>query len=211
MLSSFSDIAYLAWDNYCGSQTPKVDPASLEWVFQGMVVNPSSDKISGQVVQNHGGSASATAWPGLVLQPDTQDGQALLGSPNGYGTAFLLTTHPVFKGQTIIEIHLFNDENSDMCMAFNIGVPKKSARRDVEMLAANSDPGQFEPSPWANASFALNEDYFDDDELMSLYSSASLRRSRLSSLDLDLSDSASWASSAASTTSSSSEDPAESI
>lgn len=176
MVYSFSDIAYLAWVNFLETEKSDLDPSSLEWVIQGLIDNPSTQQISKQVASENGGSIPA--WPGIVLQPDTVDGQALVGCPNGYGTAFLLTTHLVFKGKTIKEVYLFDDENTDTCMAFSFGALAAQAR-EIDAVSASDSSG--ESSPWDNAAFNFYEDFTDDEDETSLRSSTPSIMSRLDS------------------------------
>lgn len=86
-----------------------------------MIVNQYSERIADQALDSV--ESAPARWPGTTFNPNTEPGQALLGSPNGYGVGFLLGTHRIFSPSTCTSITVFNDEYDDLGFLFALGDP----------------------------------------------------------------------------------------
>ena len=64
----------------------------------------------------------ASLWPGLEFDAYSIYAQAMIGSPNGYGVAWLLINQAYLVGSRIIDkVHLFlADDETTICFAFHI-------------------------------------------------------------------------------------------
>lgn len=66
-------------------------------------------------------------WPGVVLkvggsEPEDTAAKALIGTPNGFGNAFMLLQHQAaYAGLTIKSSAAFVNDFSTPCLAFQIG------------------------------------------------------------------------------------------
>lgn len=102
----WSDIAFLHWSHSVPNQ---VAMTGLKHVFQCSVQNPQTEEVISRILNNRG--QHLTAWPGITVDTNTEEGQALLGSPNGSGAAFLLIQHKRQLGHKVVDrITIFWDE-----------------------------------------------------------------------------------------------------
>ncbi|KAI4145938.1 MAG: hypothetical protein LQ340_006108 [Diploschistes diacapsis] len=136
-----SDIIFLVWQHYCSTATPAVEPGSLKYLIHRMVYNPSTQEILEQATANAG--SKMQAWPGTPLDPTTDPGKAIVGSPNGYGVGFLMASHnTVFGDMTYQKITAFLDSYGDEGIVFEIGTASASkARRQAEEPNNGAQPG----------------------------------------------------------------------
>lgn len=74
---------------------------------------------------------STPLWPGVVIDGNSYFGMMLVGTPSGYGTAWLIINQVYIAGPRIIDkIHLFADEDTTdettgevvrkICLAFHL-------------------------------------------------------------------------------------------
>lgn len=82
-LNRQSDVMWTVWKNI--SRTPN----DLRYIFRGGVLNQDSRGIM-EDVWDKTPTKQRTPWPGLTFGMDTEEGQALLGCPNGFAVAYLL-------------------------------------------------------------------------------------------------------------------------
>ena len=77
-----------------------------------------------------GGKEQLSVWPGQSFSTTTDDGQALLGSPNGSGVAFMVAQYRrVFAGKVVDKVVVFDpagsgsdrpDDKVQPCIAIHI-------------------------------------------------------------------------------------------
>lgn len=89
-LSHWSDVTYLQWANLTSI------PESLDWVIHCSISNQETAHIIDRVLAGQEGGKSqekGILQRKLVEEEDGDDFKALLGSPNGLGTAWMLAQH----------------------------------------------------------------------------------------------------------------------
>ncbi|KAL8702558.1 MAG: hypothetical protein Q9201_004275 [Fulgogasparrea decipioides] len=103
--SYISDMAWTVWSDILTRNDPANgpadtlaanqkygphDPGRLQHLGHDFVVNGDSKAIMQHVIRLHGDGTLELPWSGLTYGMDTNEGLALLGTPNGKGTARLL-------------------------------------------------------------------------------------------------------------------------
>ncbi|KAF2852926.1 hypothetical protein T440DRAFT_553262 [Plenodomus tracheiphilus IPT5] len=112
-LKQWSDIAYLQWK----LQAP--DPTKLKYVIRYQINNAETNTIADMV--NFEQDTELQAWPGRTYDVKSQVGEALLGSPNGSGVAYLLAQHKEQLGhKTVSRITMFHGVWESMVLLFHI-------------------------------------------------------------------------------------------
>lgn len=107
-LLHWSDIAFLqyklACENVFGSAATKLD---IRYIFRFSIINSETISILTKIVNEHG-SGLFEVWPGLTIDPQSEQGKAILGTPNGSGVLHLLAQHQKELGKKSIgKISLF--------------------------------------------------------------------------------------------------------
>ena len=119
-VSRLSDIMFLVWQHFC--QQASQPFSNLNYVAHRMINNPTSKNIMKQAAQTLG--KSWNRWDSRVELDPIKTGEqfrAVMGCPNAYGVAYLLSTHQnIFRGKTITKISLFNDDAGDQGALFKI-------------------------------------------------------------------------------------------
>lgn len=95
-LKQWSDITFLTWQKYAGNEIK-----NLKYVFQSLIINKETEKVIHQVLSTR--KEELVAWPGVKIPMTHPDGQALLGTPNGRGVAWLLIQHKEQLGLKVPE------------------------------------------------------------------------------------------------------------
>ena len=114
ILRRWSDFAFLCWQHACQNDWHCMQ--GLEWVVQDSVRNQTSLRVSSSAVSNVGGTWS-TAFPGTYIGMDREEGKAMLGTPNGWGVAWMLGQHVIpFGAKTAASVTVF--ENNDLEISF---------------------------------------------------------------------------------------------
>ncbi|KAF2097652.1 hypothetical protein NA57DRAFT_77904 [Rhizodiscina lignyota] len=94
-MKHWSDITFLEWAHVAGSRV-----AGLSNILHMDVDNPESVWIAEKVI---GGDGLPEEWAkAKEISPSTQEGQALLGSPNGGGVGWLLAQHKDALGKKAV-------------------------------------------------------------------------------------------------------------
>ena len=75
----WSDITWLERVRHC--ELAGQDPRSLELIARQEITNAITYSVADEILTSHGQYLSA--WPGLEIEVSTDDGQAMLGTPNG--------------------------------------------------------------------------------------------------------------------------------
>jgi hypothetical protein len=103
-LQSWSDIAWLQWAEIAGKNAN-----NLCYVLRSPVANTGAQWLINRAFQLSG--KELTTWPGVEFDMATDEGKALLSSPNGAGVAHLLFTHKRHLGRkTISKVTIFADD-----------------------------------------------------------------------------------------------------
>ncbi|KAL8742621.1 MAG: hypothetical protein Q9184_008224, partial [Pyrenodesmia sp. 2 TL-2023] len=100
-LNRFSDFMWTGWNAIT------LLPVSLRYVLHDTITNADTVGIMVDIINKHAITGSID-WPGLTFGIDTEEGQALLGTPNGFGTAFLLIDRARELGRRIVYVTIFN-------------------------------------------------------------------------------------------------------
>ncbi|KAL8663186.1 MAG: hypothetical protein Q9202_004118 [Teloschistes flavicans] len=89
-LNKLSDLLWLSWNTV--SQNPK----ELRYIGRSEIVNPQTRSIMDYLFLRDSEPKSLTAdvrWPGLEYRGDSDELKALLATPNGLATAYILIDH----------------------------------------------------------------------------------------------------------------------
>jgi hypothetical protein len=84
-LKFWSDAAFLQW-KLCATETSK-----LQYVLRYNVMNEATNFVVDSI--NAANGTEMAAWPGVAYDAESEEGRALLGTPNGSGVAFMLIQH----------------------------------------------------------------------------------------------------------------------
>lgn len=113
-LKQWSDIVFLLWQQHAGP-----DIKNLRYIFRWNIQNSDSKALLQQVLAKQK-LDEPRAWPGTRLLMDSPDAQAILGSPNGLGVAYLLATHKEQLGfKVVYSVSIFATED-DYSLCFEI-------------------------------------------------------------------------------------------
>lgn len=116
-LAHWSDAAYLQW-KMCTSEN-----ARLDYVLRHHVINTAiNDANAGERFERDN-----PPWPGRTYSTDTAEGQALLGTPNGCGVAYMLIQHRQELGHRKVGAITIFDFMGEMMMLFRIVDVEKEA------------------------------------------------------------------------------------
>jgi hypothetical protein len=131
-LQHWSDIAYLQ-ALHLSSPSNRVPPGSsrpapgaiknLKYIVRHDIENPSTNAIIHVLIQHYITSPCSynifdtgcpycsqhIIWPGLTFELDTEEGLALLGTPNGRGVVWLLNQHAELMGKRVGKVSMWCD------------------------------------------------------------------------------------------------------
>lgn len=82
-------------------------PHDLRYLGHDAITNDDTVAIMKHVFQN-GPAKQLLIWPGLTFGLDQEEGQALLGTPNGLGTAWLLIDRAKELGPRMPKVTIFS-------------------------------------------------------------------------------------------------------
>jgi hypothetical protein len=116
-------VTFVEWQEQ--AEISGVDVKGLKYVIRFDVVNTATNSIVSRAVRG----LFRINWPGVTLPMSEAKGQAVLGTPNGAGIAYLLATHKAQLGQKTVEsVHVWTravQEESGLAQylyaAFKIG------------------------------------------------------------------------------------------
>ena len=97
LLHYWSDIAFLQYLSTFPSPPPQ--PLPLNYVLRLGIMNHETC----QVLVNIYGLHECCLWPGLTFDIESEEGQAILGTPNGSGVAWMLIQHKAQLGEKKIK------------------------------------------------------------------------------------------------------------
>ncbi|KAL8939357.1 MAG: hypothetical protein Q9216_003396 [Gyalolechia sp. 2 TL-2023] len=87
-ISKLSDLMWLAWNTVSPS-----DPERLRYIAQDTIDNQNTKAVMRYLFLRDKGQHNSVIWPGLSYAGDSDEGKALLATPNGWTTAWLLIDH----------------------------------------------------------------------------------------------------------------------
>ncbi|MCJ1328187.1 hypothetical protein MMC10_004862 [Thelotrema lepadinum] len=129
MPKQWSDVVFLGWKDMCSQQTPPVDPGNLKYIVRRHI----SNKITVGVINNY--APDVSGWPGTTFGIGDRAGQALLGTPNGYGPGFLLLQHQTtFGNRKIQTVQVWNEGSLSRALTMVFGVGEE--QNPLEPMAA---------------------------------------------------------------------------
>ena len=122
-IRAWSDITFVEWQMQ--AQNKDQDVSGLKYVIRYDIVNDETADI----IARAAGPRFRIAWPGATISMSTEQGRAILGTPNGVGVAFLLATHKAQLGQKTVEsVHVWTRQiyrstgvSSQLYAVFKIG------------------------------------------------------------------------------------------
>lgn len=107
-ISTLSDLMWLAWN------TVSTTPSSLRYLGRDKIYNEETMAIMEYLfVRDKNGETRNVPWPGLDYRGDSDEGKALLATPNGRATAWLLIDHAQEMkrkgeiGRRDLRVHIF--------------------------------------------------------------------------------------------------------
>jgi hypothetical protein len=130
MLQQWSDVAYLAWERAC--KEANTDISNIRYFFRNQVVNRRTLEVIEQVLKRHGRSRDGIGgWPGVHFDMSTDDGKAILSTPNGAGQAWFLAQHKRQLGiKTISKVQIWVDSRS-LSVGYNLLFYVEDVRNEV--------------------------------------------------------------------------------
>jgi hypothetical protein len=134
-IKAWSDVTFVEWQTQ--AQNANQDVKQLKYVFRYQIANKEATKI----IKAIAGSLLTLQWPGVTFPMTNEDGspnengRAILGTPNGLGVAYLLSTHKAQLGHKTIEsVHVW------------------SKRRDMGVMTLDVIYAVFKIIPWDSSS-----------------------------------------------------------
>lgn len=113
-LQSWADLTFLEWVDACKGDEGCVK--GLHTVVKCRVQNNVTDHIATQAL---GGLDKWKTWPGTTFAKDSQQYEALMGTPSGRGVAWLLLTRRQQLGYKFVErIDLWSEKDGESSTAY---------------------------------------------------------------------------------------------
>ncbi|KAI2476619.1 hypothetical protein Ptr902_11966 [Pyrenophora tritici-repentis] len=114
LLQHWLDIAFLQYLSTFPSPPPQ--PLPLKYIFQLTIMNETTCEILKSVIAKQD-AEECGSWPGLTFDIDSEEGRAILGSPNGAGVAWMLLQHRLQLGERQIEkvTVFYATDQGDLC------------------------------------------------------------------------------------------------
>jgi len=85
----------------------------LNYVFRVQIQNAATSLVLNNIISKHT-TFTYEMWPGITFGMDTEEGKAILGTPNGCGVAWMLIQHSKAFGKKNIEkVTLFHAAKKD--------------------------------------------------------------------------------------------------
>ncbi len=98
-------------------------PNDLRYICRDGVVNPDSRAIMNEIFRAHGPNGKPVSWPGLTFGIETEEAQALLGTPNGLAVAYTLMDRAKGLGRRKLSVTIAAtdpDEGSGLRMLWDM-------------------------------------------------------------------------------------------
>jgi hypothetical protein len=89
-LQHWSDAVFIQWKSW----DFELEIRNLRYVLRFTINNDHTLAVINQILDAHRPlGKGCPSWPGITIDVDSEDGKALLGTPNGSGVAWLLIQH----------------------------------------------------------------------------------------------------------------------
>lgn len=116
-LQRWSDVVWLLWAMACEEEG--VGVGNLKYVFRVNIINDDTNFIVSKALE----STSVGPWPGKEFEMDTDQGKAILATPNGRGVAWFLIDHQTQMGTKTVKSVVVFSTKGGLQLAFKIGTP----------------------------------------------------------------------------------------
>jgi hypothetical protein len=104
-LQHWSEVAFLQYLSTFAFPPPQ--PLPLKAVFRVQIQNVETYTLLQKVIEKHGHD-TYLEWPGVSFEAESEEGRAILGTPNGSGVAWMLVQHKKqFGGKSVERVNLF--------------------------------------------------------------------------------------------------------
>ncbi|KAL8936196.1 MAG: hypothetical protein Q9211_004303 [Gyalolechia sp. 1 TL-2023] len=100
-LNRLSDVMWTVWN------TVSTSPNDVRYIGHNDIINEDTHGIMDEIF-SRGKAKKPVEWPGLTFGLDSREGQALLATPNGVGTAWFLIDHAGKLGRRIPTVTIFS-------------------------------------------------------------------------------------------------------
>ncbi|KAF2238239.1 hypothetical protein EV356DRAFT_552302 [Viridothelium virens] len=114
----WSDLIFPQWEHF--AEQAGCDARNLRYVFRSRITNDLTKKIIRRAIRakintssstQASGDLSTRTWPGHTFRTDSDEGRALLATPNARGIALGMIDRPEkYHGRVIEEIQVFLDD-----------------------------------------------------------------------------------------------------
>ncbi|KAL8727430.1 MAG: hypothetical protein Q9181_005717 [Wetmoreana brouardii] len=138
-LYRWSDMAWVMWKDILERNDPKnghadtfevnkrygpQDPGRLRYLGHDFIINDSTEAIIKHIIRAHRDGAEEAPWPGLTYGMDTDEGLALLGTPNGVATTWILIDRFEDMGVRKPTVTIWTHNSPGwLCMVWNLEDP----------------------------------------------------------------------------------------
>ena len=104
----WSDFVYLIWKKQCGTDPDGECMKNLHGIIRHNIINPITWPVA---IQACGGADNMGSYPGRTFSMDSEEGQALAGTPHLYGIIFSLWQHRADWGtKSVHSVTVFGDD-----------------------------------------------------------------------------------------------------
>jgi hypothetical protein len=94
----WSDVIFVEWQHE--TRRRPLGVGELKWIFRYNIANPTSRAVTVEALRRDGGRRG---WPGVSFHACSENGEAIIGTPNGRGIVWLLATYKRQFGAKTIE------------------------------------------------------------------------------------------------------------
>ncbi|CAO1601171.1 hypothetical protein XANCAGTX0491_004835 [Xanthoria calcicola] len=112
-LNRQSDVLWAVWK----STTPF--PADLRYIGRDIITNDDTRGVMNDIFAQ-GPTGKPLLWPGVSFDIDTKEGQALLGTPNGLATAYILADRAAAMGRRSISVRIWAAETEPLNQGYRM-------------------------------------------------------------------------------------------
>ncbi|KAL8748722.1 MAG: hypothetical protein Q9184_007129 [Pyrenodesmia sp. 2 TL-2023] len=113
-LNRWSDVTWTIWKEKAGDTAN-----NLRYIAHDAVENDTTDSIASYIFAKARNSQNVP-YPGLEFGMDSREGRALLGTPNGIGTARILIDRAKQLGKRELRVRIFTSDTSGLCMLWDM-------------------------------------------------------------------------------------------
>ena len=132
-LRQWSDVVFLQWQALFQGSSKQGNINGLHYVSRVQISNSQTTALVDKALKDDGQSVGS--WPGHSFLPNSDGFQALLGSPNGGGVAWLLIYHKHQLGlKSVSKITVFHHDGQ----VADAGLTMLFWLKDVEINAGDN-------------------------------------------------------------------------